>query len=159
MRAVSIPLDASGNLSIMPHPPGHDQLRAATHDIRALPTQHLVSLLTSEEITRLGLNAEAELFEALGGQFQNFSIPDRGIPNHAHDFLVLGGILLDALTAGEGVLIHCWGGVGRSGLLACSILCLSGVAPRGAIDTVTTSRGLTSPETQVQRDFLYQTFR
>lgn len=62
-----------------------------------------------------------------------------------------------ALEAGEVVYLHCWGGIGRTGLVVAAHLVRHGLAPEEALQTLARLRRGTpdgwrpSPETQEQR--------
>jgi hypothetical protein len=62
------------------------------------------------------------------------------------------------LRAGRGVVVHCWGGIGRSGFIAAGVLVAFGRTPDGAthiVDQATSKAGLGSwPESGWQRRFL-----
>ena len=156
MQIFPIPFDVSGTLAIMPKP--ESALPQAMHTLRGYPVDHLVSLLTPPEIIRAGLQREQEFFQQAGGQFHAHPIADRGIPDDAAAFVALASTLYAHVSAGETVVAHCWGGIGRSGLLACSIMCCHGLEPAAAIELATTTRGLRSPETDAQHNFLLTEF-
>ena len=62
------------------------------------------------------------------------------------------------LLAGRGVVVHCWGGIGRSGFIAAGVLVAFGRAPEEAtriVNRATSKAGLGSwPESGWQRRFL-----
>ena len=59
-----------------------------------------------------------------------------------------------ALDEGNNVAVDCRQGVGRSGLIAAGVLVATGTGWEKAIDTVSTSRGLSIPETREQLQWL-----
>ena len=143
-----------GQLAIMPHPPGGDALPAALSELRTRGVSVLVSLLTPSEMARLMLTAERDLFEASGGTFAAFPIEDRSVP---HDVAAYGCLVDDTyarLCGGESVVMHCWGGIGRSGLTACTVMTRAGITPTDAMSRVSRIRGTDVPESAVQREFL-----
>jgi protein-tyrosine phosphatase len=116
----------------------------------------IVSLLTAQESEELGLVHEASVSEGYGVQFLCFPIPDLGVPNSreaAQEFL---GTLHHALSAGKKVAIHCRQGIGRSGLVASSLLAMSGTEPANAFRRVSAARGFSVPETSEQRDWVIE---
>jgi protein-tyrosine phosphatase len=58
------------------------------------------------------------------------------------------------LVEGKSVGIHCRQGIGRSGLLAASLLILGGVPLEAALDRVKIARGCAVPETAEQREWV-----
>ena len=54
----------------------------------------------------------------------------------------------------EKVLIHCRGGIGRAGLISAGLLIIQGFKAEDAIELVSESRHLQSPETIEQVDWL-----
>jgi len=139
-----------GKLAIVPRPRGGDWLE---DDVRAWKEQGfnvVVSLLTKDEKEEFDLELEREVSQAHGLEFFEFPIPDLGIPSSltaAQEFL---SKIYDALRAGKQVAIHCRQGIGRSGLVASSLLVLFGLEPDTAFHSVSVARGLSVPETAEQ---------
>ncbi|HVS21230.1 MAG TPA: protein-tyrosine phosphatase family protein [Pyrinomonadaceae bacterium] len=119
----------------------------------------MVSLLTKDESDELGLADEAHLSRVHGLQFCNFPIPDLGVPKSSAAARELIDKLNGALAAGKNVGIHCRQGIGRSGLVAASLLVDSGVDPETAFRQVSAARGLPVPETSDQRDWVLELAR
>ena len=143
----------SGELAIIPRPRGGDWLE---DEVRGLQNAFdiVVSLLMDEEAKELGLTDEAELIQEQDLQFRSYPIPDLGVPysrESAREFLV---DLHRELLAGKKIAVHCRGSIGRSGLVASSMLVLSGVEPTKAFREVSAARGVASPETTEQRDWV-----
>jgi len=143
-----------GQLAIVPRPRGgewlEDEVRAWKDDGFDL----VVSLLTGDELRELDLTREAELSRAHGLQFCEFPIPDLGVPYSLAAAQELIDKLNASLAAGKKVAIHCRQGIGRSGLIAASLLAVSGVDPETAFREVSAARGLPVPETSEQRDWV-----
>ncbi len=64
--------------------------------------------------------------------------------------LLLVKEILTELESGRNVAVHCRQSIGRSGLIAASLLASSGMELEQAIKAVSTARGLTIPETPEQ---------
>jgi len=111
----------------------------------------VVSLLTPEEEAELGLEGEAAQSRALGLEFKAFPIPDRGVPPSRRDALRFFETLMERLAAGRAIGIHCRQGIGRSALVAASLLTLAGVPPKLALERISVARGHAVPETLEQR--------
>ncbi|MCS7483599.1 hypothetical protein ACFFQW_43355 [Umezawaea endophytica] len=139
-----------GHLSTMPRPSGGAALTADLTSLRARGTDILVSALTEREQQDLHLTAEATTATEAGLEFHAIPIGDFGIPNRDEITPTLTH-LLDRLHGGAHVVVHCWAGIGRSSLLAASLLVMDGVAPTTAWQLITDARGVTVPETNEQR--------
>ena len=63
----------------------------------------------------------------LGIEFRRFPITDHGIPDSADAFLELIGDLYDASAKDRGIVAHCLAGIGRSTMVAASLLVRSGL--------------------------------
>lgn len=62
--------------------------------------------------------------------------------------------LRNRLSAGEGLLLHCGAGIGRSGTMAAALLVTMGLAVDDATATVAAHRPMAGPEVGVQTDLL-----
>jgi protein-tyrosine phosphatase len=59
-----------------------------------------------------------------------------------------------ALQAGEKIVVHCVGGLGRSGMAAAALLKARGVDADVAIEVVRTARSQRALETAIQKQFV-----
>ena len=143
-----------GELAIIPRPRGGDWLDDEIYRLRDEGFDVVVSLLTAEETEELGLIGERESIERHGLQFFNYPIADLGVPSSTKSARELLTRLHRNLEDGKRVALHCRGSIGRSGLIAAGILVLAGVEPSRAIRDVTNARGLESPETSEQREWV-----
>ncbi len=60
---------------------------------------------------------------------------------------------------GKKVAVHCRQGIGRSGLIAASLLVVSGMNPESAFRQVSVARGLPTRETAEQENWVLQLAR
>jgi protein-tyrosine phosphatase len=141
-------------MAILPRPRGGDWLEDEVRAWRAEGIDVVVSLLTPEEIADFDLASEATVCQTNGVQLISFPIPDRGVPASRTAATDLLGKLESLLFEGKNLGIHCRQGIGRSGLIAASLLVLSGIDPKSAIQRVTEARGCTTPETSEQRQWI-----
>jgi protein-tyrosine phosphatase len=112
----------------------------------------LVSALTSGEQQGLGFGETADAAAEVGMDFMAFPTADDSIPrDEATKVILLAGRLAANVRAGRLVVTQCFGGVGRSTLLACTTLVLLGVGPSEALRRVTGGS-----ETPITRDWLYE---
>ncbi len=137
-------------LGIMPRPRGGNRLE---HEIASLKRQGvdvLVSLLTEDEVDELELQEEAAWCEEKGIEFISFPIPDRGVPPDDNAFRHFLQTLLDRLADGKSVAIHCFAGIGRSGLVAAGVLIAQGLAWKEAVRAISLARQWPIPDTEEQ---------
>ena len=144
--------DYPGQLFIMPKPSGewlHDDLKY----YRSVGVDTVISMLESDEILELSLQKEGMLCADNMLDFINFPIQDRGLPKF-DDFKNLVLNITERLKDNEGVAIHCRAGIGRSGMLVCSVLAALIGSAENAIEIVSKARGVRVPDTQEQREFI-----
>jgi protein-tyrosine phosphatase len=144
---------AAGRIAMMRRPDGDDQLDRELAGLRALGVDTLVSALTDQDRARLGLMAEPDRAAAHGLSYRSFPIKDFRVPNR--DALIsLGQELSREVRDGRFVVVHCHGGVGRSGLIVGATLVALGATPDAAMTAMATARGHRAPETWRQRAML-----
>ena len=71
------------------------------------------------------------------------------------EMVTLNAQVRDWMDAGERVVLHCMGGLGRSGLVAATALVNAGLSPSAAIQEVRDTRDPRAVETQAQADFVH----
>lgn len=145
-----------GKLAILPRPRGGDWLEDEVREWRAAGVDRIVSLLTSDEVADLDLAQEGALCEAQRIEFRSFPIVDRSVPASRRAALDLVKDLAELLAEGKGIAIHCRQGIGRSALIAGSLLVLFGIVPEAAFQRVSEGRGCSVPETSEQRQWLME---
>ena len=122
-------------------------------DLAAAGAKHLLCLLGDDELEWAGIPGLREAARRRGLGFAQHPIPDQCAPS-IDDAHRLVGELRTALAAGDDVVLHCMGGLGRTGTLAACVLVASGHAPDVAIASVRRSRGPRAVETPAQEDFV-----
>ena len=137
-----------GRLSTMAKPRLRElpTLRAAGVDI-------LVCALTAEDFEDAGLTDEPTAAVAAGLEFVHLPIPDWTVPDR-DEILPTLRELAARLEAGASIVTHCWAGIGRSSLLAASILVLTGIDADDAWARITEARGHSVPDTEQQREWV-----
>jgi protein-tyrosine phosphatase len=143
-----------GRLAISARPRGGDWLAEEIRAWRNAGLDTVVSLLTPDEMGDLGLEREQEECHENGIQFLSFPIVDRSIPALDANTVHLFERLEAALAQGKKMTVHCRQGIGRSGLVAASLLVASGTSPAVAVEQVGTARRVTVPETPEQRAWI-----
>ena len=143
-----------GQLAIIARPRGGDWLAEEVQDWKNEGFDVIVSLLTTDEERDLGLTEESDTSRAQGLTFYNFEIPDLGVPASIAATQKFLDMLFRELSVGKKVAIHCRQGIGRSGLVAASLLSLRGIDPETSLRRVSAARGLSVPETAEQREWV-----
>ena len=144
-----------GRLAILSRPRGNDWLVDEIRSWRAAGIQVVVSLLTNSETVELELRNEHEIANREGMHFISFPISDYGVPMSFQSVRTLATELTRLLSEGKYVGIHCRQGIGRSGLIAASLLVIAGKSPIEAFDDVISGRGVRVPDTTAQRDWVF----
>jgi ADP-ribosylglycohydrolase/protein-tyrosine phosphatase len=116
-------------------------------------TKLLVSLVEDHELILLGIEDLRSQALAAGIRVVRHPIRDAGIPKDMDAIVRLVRVVLAAAEAGDNTVIHCRGGLGRSGLLAACCLAAQGHAARSAILTVRAAR-TGAVETREQERFV-----
>ena len=143
-----------GKLAIAARPRGADWLGDEMRGWRENGVDSVLSLLTADEVSDLDLGAEPQAADLAGLKFRSLPIPDRQVPSSPSQVAPLLDGLHRELSNGANVVIHCRGGVGRSGLMAACLLVLSGKTPETAVEIVSRARGIPVPETREQRHWI-----
>ena len=145
----------SGKLLLASRPRGGDWLEEEVEAWRRYGVDTVVSLLTTEEERELDLLREGAEARRRDLAFVSYPIPDRGVPSEAMTFVQLLERIQGDLQQGKNVLVHCRQGIGRTGLIAASLLVRDGVGPERAIEHVSAIRGVHVPETVEQEGCIY----
>lgn len=123
--------------------------------IRAEGVSSIVCLITENEFSSYGVPELKSAYAAAGFDTRYLPIADQTAPEAS----ALGETLQwmeSRIQKGERVLVHCAGGLGRSGLLAAAYLIEKrGMHSTAAIDLVRQARGMRAIETRRQEEFLH----
>jgi len=144
----------SGILAIAPATPPEPYLAKSLERWQKLGIGTILSLMEPGE--RRGWDREGEICEQLGLRFYALPIRDHSIPlpDEMENIVAVLAKIEARLRAGERVVAHCFGGIGRSGMATIALLMLGGVSIEEAIRHVTLARGLDCPETEEQLEWL-----
>ncbi|WP_030436145.1 hypothetical protein [Actinoplanes subtropicus] len=142
----------SGRLATIAHPREDGWADEQLAELAGAGVTVLVSALTTAEQQRLGLGGGAAAAARLGVDLVSFPAGEDSPPqDEAAKVVTLAFQLAAQVRAGRFVATQCFGGVGRSTLLACTTLVLLGIAPGEALRRVTGGA-----EAPVTRDWLHQ---
>jgi protein-tyrosine phosphatase len=138
-------------VAIAPRPRGQDWLSDDINEWKRAGTDVIVSALTAAEIDELGLAAEEECCRVRGIEFISFPIEDRSVPSSVSEFNKLLDLLNGLLASRKSVVIHCRAGIGRSSIIAASLLIKNGLSAGTAFQKIEKARGFPVPDTPEQR--------
>lgn len=143
-----------GRLFIISRPRGGDWLTDDMQTLKKDGFDVLVSLLTPNEQMTFELIQEEDAAKKQGLRFFSIPITDRSVPDSREETFTQLQEIEKSLLAGDNVGIHCRQGIGRSALVAASLLVMSGLNADKATAAVAAARGLPVPETAAQRNWI-----
>jgi protein-tyrosine phosphatase len=143
-----------GKLAVGPRPRGGDWLKDDIASWKRANVNAVLSLLTPDEEKNFDLHDEASEVRTQGMEFTSLPIPDRHAPKSESKVAEVLERVSCSLSTGKNVLIHCRQGIGRSGLMAACLLVKKGMSPGAAVASVSAARGMSTPETAEQRDWV-----
>lgn len=146
---------ARGRLAVVTRPDPAYGLPQQMRSLRAEGLDVLVSMLQSEEAIRLGLTWEANVATEAGLVFHNLPTDDFGVPSSFEAAGALIAAVATEIAAGRAVGVHCFAGRGRSPLFAAAVLVHLGAEPHAAIEAIVQARGRRVPETEAQRQWVF----
>lgn len=126
-RSVELPARISGRLLLHSMPGRFEALERVWHQLRSEAVGAIVCLTEKFEI-RMKSSKYAEALETgtVPCSVLPFEIREGGVPADRDAFWALANDVAKRLQFGEAVLIHCAGGVGRTAMLAVSVLLVLG---------------------------------
>ncbi|HEX5364797.1 MAG TPA: cyclin-dependent kinase inhibitor 3 family protein [Gallionella sp.] len=115
----------------------------------------VLTLLEDFEFAQVGVEALGPQVKALHMHWLHLPIPDKHAPtaSFAQQWQTAGPLVHACLQRGGKILIHCMGGIGRTGTVAAQILMERGMAPDEAMVAIRTARR-GAIETEVQEMYL-----
>jgi protein-tyrosine phosphatase len=122
-RRVDLPARVPGKLLLHSMPGRFETIESVWHHLNSEAVGAIVCLAELYEI-RLKSSAYAEALEvgSVPCPVLPFEIPEGGVPEDRDGFWALANDLAERLQSGEVMLIHCAGGLGRTAMLAISVL-------------------------------------
>lgn len=144
--------EGGGRIGLCRMPGRSGDLAGDVAAVRRFGPRLVVSLTGGEEMARLGAGKLAGALAASGIAWRSFPIVDFGVPGSQSldAWNRLAVELHAALDAGQSVLLHCHGGLGRSGMVALRLLVERGEAGDAALARIRQARP-GAVETEEQR--------
>jgi len=143
-------------LAIVLRPRGDDWLEAELQRLKRGGIQTVVSMLEPWEAEGLGLAREGSLAEHASLNFLSYPIPDRRTPSNLSSFREFANRVADRVRSGEHVGIHCRGSIGRSTVLAASVLIHLGWRAHQGLAAIEAARECPVPDTEEQRRWILE---
>lgn len=128
----------------------------AVKHLNTLGVKIVVNLLSESEKEVHALQNQRKTYGAFNIQLEEFPIQDFNTPVSSDNFKKLIQFLSDEVIAGKSIGIHCMAGVGRTGILAVSLLCALGVGIQAAMQHVSQHRECNIPDTEEQMQWLQE---
>lgn len=152
-RSVSLPSNTSGALFLHSMPGRYELLAEWKTAMSDSQVQWLVCLAPLNEIQ----SKSPDYFRAiqtsdLPCEHKIFEVPDFGIPEDRSGFLKLAQQVAVRLKSGDRILLHCAGGIGRTGTFAICVLISLGFDRQQACETIHNAGS--GPETKAQRELI-----
>jgi len=110
--------------------------------LSALGAKGLVSLIDESELQFLGLDTLPIQVRQHELWWKNLPIQDMAVPNRAFEqrWVAESPALHECLQRGESLIMHCWAGLGRTGMITARLLVEFGLDPRAAVLRVRDAR-------------------
>jgi hypothetical protein len=148
---IAYPYWINQQIAIVPRPKGEDSLEDEMNALREAGIDVVASMLEENEIIQFGLQHEQSAAERAEIIFINFPVPVLGVPLETTTFAEFLVKIEEHLAAGRRVGIHCQASIGRSSVVATSLLIRSGISPDEAWTHVSIARENQVPDTPEQR--------
>lgn len=142
------------NLGIMSRPLGGDDLQEEIVHWKKLGINTVVSFLTDEENEELDLEYERMDCRREGFEFIKFPIEDGDVPDSYLKTKELVISLAEKMRENHKILLHSRGGIGRTSMIAASILAKNGLRINDAFEVITKIRGIKVPDTDAQKNWV-----
>ena len=149
-----VELIGSGFLSVMAKPVSGKWIEDEFSGIANAGILQIISLLEPHESYKVGLQNEEKLANKNGMEYVSFQIKDRGLPASVKQFTEFTKKLHYQIAGGKNTVIHCYAGIGRTGLVAGGVLLHCGFTAKEAFEHISKHRGVQVPDTEEQINWL-----
>jgi len=152
-RSLSLPAAVKGELFLHSMLGRYEKFEDASSEIENLKIDEVICLATEDELKlKSPLYENALQSKTYAWQQRMFPIQNFGAPSDRENFLCLVKDLTQQLLSGKRLLIHCGGGIGRTGTLATGLLLSLGMESEKAKEAVSSAQSFS--ETRIQDLFL-----
>lgn len=157
LRRLVLPIPISGALWLSGLPVNGSHLDYFRDQITVQGITQLVILTEDHEISDLAPNYAHLLSSGdIGATIMRLPIRDFGVPDSLSAFRHVAEYIATLLQQGSRIVMHCRGGIGRTGLMACAVMIELGLEIDEAIGLVAASGS--KCETTEQTDFLRKAY-
>ena len=148
----------SGKIGLTILPGRKDNSRVLGADIKSIIDSgitHVITLVTNEELIRYGVEDLVSEFKKAGLVTKRFPINDQGVSTIEETNEVVNWMETN-LNNSANIMIHCVGGLGRTGLVSASYLINQGLSAQDAINEIRSIRTKRAIESKKQEEFVSQ---
>ncbi len=145
-----------GSLGLTILPGRKDYSRSIDDDIQQLKSAGvdiIIPLITDDEFHHFGVDELLEEYAENGFHVRRLPIMDQLVSSE-QEMRELVIFMDEQISAGEKIMVHCVGGLGRSGMAAASFLKFKGLSADKAIEVIRQTRGPRAVESKIQEDFV-----
>ncbi len=126
--------NTNGNLYLHSMPGRYEALEQVWKAVEANQIASIICLASEKEIARKSPDYAAAITEGrIPAKRICFPVPDFGIPGDVEGFYALARETAERLKSDENLLVHCAGGIGRTGMFAGCVLAALG-QPQDALE-------------------------
>ena len=146
----------SGEIGLTILPGRKDYSRSIDEDLKQLKeykVDTIIPLITDDEFDHFGVGELLEKYQEYDFNVKRLPIMDQLVSSH-QEMKELIDYLEERLQKNEKIVLHCVGGLGRSGLVAASYLKYKGRNAEDAISSVRKVRGVRAVESKIQEEFV-----
>ncbi len=145
-----------GSLGLTILPGRKDYSRSIDDDLQQLKkagVNIIIPLITDDEFHQFGVDDLLEEYDESGFLVHRLPIMDQLVSSE-QEMRKLVKFMDDHINEGKKIMVHCVGGLGRSGMAAASFLKYKGLSADEAVDVVRQARGPRAVESKIQEEFV-----
>jgi protein tyrosine phosphatase len=151
-RPLPLPPDVDGAVFLHSMPGYYGGWANFEDEFELMPISSIVCLTSQTEIASKSPDYQVAMENTLKQAVHRFPIEEFSVPDDVPAFIAFVQSIAEEIKGGQRVLIHCAGGIGRTGVFSICLLVTLGVDIECALDR-TRSAGA-YPESKAQMDFV-----